>query len=126
VLFLFALERPADPKYPRPTHRNAGDWDKLARAVGDDLKDAGVIADDGLITDGRVVKDYPGPRVLQTTPGALVRIWHDTDDGLPDGQLELLERTNTDGSDRVHRGDRRPAARARRRTPARRQDQDGR
>jgi Holliday junction resolvase RusA-like endonuclease len=89
VVLLVALPRPAAQKYPRPWHRNSGDVDKPARAALDAITNAGVWADDGLVMDLRIVKDYPGTKVAQTTPGIIVRIWHDTDDGLPTGQLEL-------------------------------------
>jgi crossover junction endodeoxyribonuclease RusA len=48
----------------RPTTRGGGDWDKLARAIGDSLVDAGVIADDSQIVDAHVQKYYAVTRDL--------------------------------------------------------------
>jgi Holliday junction resolvase RusA-like endonuclease len=38
----------------RPITRGGGDWDKLARAIGDSLVDAGVLKDDSQICDAFV------------------------------------------------------------------------
>jgi Holliday junction resolvase RusA-like endonuclease len=86
--------RPSAPRYPtgRP------DWDKLARAIGDALTDAGVYRDDSQIVEGHVSLRYPvqswggglsplemlpDPTVLCGTPdadvldlpGVVVRVW---------------------------------------------------
>lgn len=42
----------------RPLTRGGGDWDKLARAIGDSLVDAGVMKDDSQIVDAHIVKRY--------------------------------------------------------------------
>lgn len=92
VVLLFALPRPAKPKYPWPIGANSGDVDKLTRAVFDALTDAGVWADDSRVVDERVIKDYPGERVAQNSPGVLIRIWR-ADDAAPPpstGQIPLL------------------------------------
>lgn len=83
VVMLFALHKPAHGKYSRPIGKNHGDWEKLARAVDDACTEAKVWGDDAQVTDGRAVKDYPGPRVAQTSPGVIVRIWRADDDPLP-------------------------------------------
>lgn len=67
----------------RPTTRGGGDWDKLARAIGDSLVDAGVMKDDSQIVDAHVVKRYAVSRDLTKIyrpdfhweqPGAHIRI----------------------------------------------------
>ena len=75
VVLLFALYRGRKPKYARPIGKNSGDVSKLARAVEDACTVAGVWVDDCLITDERIIKDYPGERVAQTSPGVIIRIW---------------------------------------------------
>lgn len=79
----------------RPT--GGGDWDKLARAIGDSMKDAGVYKDDRQIVSGHVDKVFtryqPGgwslagtnsdPMALcgcpeadaLTVPGVVIRLW---------------------------------------------------
>jgi Holliday junction resolvase RusA-like endonuclease len=87
VLCAFAVARPSSaPKTRRtwPTGARSGDVDKLARAVLDALTDAGVWADDARVIDLRVLKDYPGEAVAQTTPGVLVRVWR-ADQPMPGG-----------------------------------------
>lgn len=58
----------------RPTTRNTGDIDKLARSTCDALVSAGVIADDSLIVDLHAVKSYgikPSAHiVIATSQGA--------------------------------------------------------
>lgn len=95
VLFLFSIHRGASSKYERPTAKNHGDVSKLARAVEDALTDAKVWEDDGLICYELIVKDFPGPRVAQTSPGVIVRIWLD-EPGLP-GQGSLLQQEESSG-----------------------------
>jgi Holliday junction resolvase RusA-like endonuclease len=48
----------------RPTTRGGGDWDKLARAIGDSLVDAGAIRDDSQIVEATVRKFYAVTRDL--------------------------------------------------------------
>lgn len=48
----------------RPLTRGGGDWDKLARAIGDSLVDAGVMKDDSQIVDAHVSKFYAVTRDL--------------------------------------------------------------
>lgn len=48
----------------RPLTRGGGDWDKLARAIGDSLVDAGVMKDDSQIVDAHVIKRYAVTRDL--------------------------------------------------------------
>lgn len=48
----------------RPLTRGGGDWDKLARAIGDSLVDAGVMKDDSQIVDAHVSKRYAVTRDL--------------------------------------------------------------
>jgi Holliday junction resolvase RusA-like endonuclease len=48
----------------RPLTRGGGDWDKLARAIGDSLVDAGVMKDDSQIVDAHIVKRYAVSRDL--------------------------------------------------------------
>jgi len=47
-----------------PITRGGGDWDKLARAIGDSLVDAGVMKDDSQITDAIVRQRYAVSRDL--------------------------------------------------------------
>lgn len=70
-----------------PLTRGGGDWDKLARAIGDSLVDAGVMKDDSQIVDAHIRKRYavtrdlpifderihwqqPGARIIVTALGA--------------------------------------------------------
>jgi len=55
----------------RPLTRGGGDWDKLARAIGDSLVDAGVMKDDSQIVEATVRKFYAVTRDLPKiyTPG---------------------------------------------------------
>lgn len=100
LALLFAMPKPVKPQHRWPIGANSGDVDKLARAVLDALTDAGVWADDARVVDLRVVKDYPGEAVAQTTPGVLVRVWR-ADQVEPEiGQLVLPANTNGDGDGR--------------------------
>lgn len=49
----------------RPLTRGGGDWDKLARAIGDSLVDAGVMKDDSQIVDAHIIKRYAVSRDLK-------------------------------------------------------------
>ena len=69
---------------------------KLARAVMDALTDAGVWTDDARVTDLRVVKDYPGEPVAQSTPGVLVRVWR-ADQSAPEVTGQVLLPANLIG-----------------------------
>jgi Holliday junction resolvase RusA-like endonuclease len=59
---VFFLPKPKRPKFQVPaTAINNGDWDKLARVIGDALQvrgGAGLIRDDALIVNGSVTKVY--------------------------------------------------------------------
>jgi Holliday junction resolvase RusA-like endonuclease len=48
----------------RPLTRGGGDWDKLARAIGDSLVDAGVMKDDSQIVEAHIEKRYAVSRDL--------------------------------------------------------------
>jgi len=64
---LFWLARPKTaPKTRdvRPLTRGGGDWDKLSRAIGDSLVDAGVMKDDSQIVEAHIVKRYAVSRDL--------------------------------------------------------------
>lgn len=87
LVLMFALHR-GDSRYSRPVAKNLGDVSKLVRAVEDALTEAKVWVDDRLVTYLLAVKDFPGQRVGQSTPGVLVRIW--PDDPNPPGQGSLL------------------------------------
>ena len=52
----FSLRQPKRPKFPHPATRP--DYEKLARAVGDALKAAGVYRDDGQIVTASIRKRY--------------------------------------------------------------------
>lgn len=83
---VFWLHRPLSaPKTQDvlPITRGGGDWDKLARAIGDSLVDAGVLRDDSQIVAGCVEKFYAvGPHLPKIylegfhrpTPGALITV----------------------------------------------------
>lgn len=66
----------------RPLTRGGGDWDKLARAIGDSLVDAGVMKDDSQIVEAHVSKRYAVTRDLPIfikgyhweQPGAFVMV----------------------------------------------------
>lgn len=67
----------------RPLTRGGGDWDKLARAIGDSLVDAGLMKDDSQIVDAHVTKRYAVTRDLPKVfidgfhweqPGARIRV----------------------------------------------------
>jgi crossover junction endodeoxyribonuclease RusA len=78
VRIVFALPKPASaPKTRRtwPVGARSGDVDKLARACLDACTDAGVWRDDSQVVDLHAVKDYPGPDVALTVPGALITVW---------------------------------------------------
>jgi Holliday junction resolvase RusA-like endonuclease len=73
----FALPKPAAaPKRTRtwPIGAQSGDIDKLTRAVFDALTDAGVWRDDSQPIDQHSHKDYPGPDVHRSSPGALITV----------------------------------------------------
>ena len=96
LVMLFALPRPTKPSRRWPIGANSGDVDKLARAVMDALTDAGVWTDDARVTDLRVVKDYPGEPVAQSTPGVLVRVWR-ADQSAPEVTGQVLLPANLIG-----------------------------
>lgn len=62
---------------PLPVTRSSGDWDHHARAVGDALTQASVMADDSQVTSGRCRKVYVGHPLALDQPGAVIRIWRD-------------------------------------------------
>jgi Holliday junction resolvase RusA-like endonuclease len=79
VVLAFALPKPKSAERgPRrwPIGKNAGDVDKLTRAVLDALTDAHVWGDDGQVVELKVRKDYPGTREAgyQTAPGVRVLV----------------------------------------------------
>lgn len=79
VHLAFAMPKPkAAERGPRrwPIGKNAGDVDKLARAVLDALTDANVWGDDGQVVHLIVRKDYPGTAEVwgQTAPGVRVLV----------------------------------------------------
>ncbi len=63
----FCLRAPKRPRFREPATRP--DWEKLARAVGDALRAAGVYRDDGQVTAAVVVKRYA------EVPGVGVTLW---------------------------------------------------
>lgn len=66
VAFTFFFDKPRDPEIDSHPCGNQGDWDKLARGTGDQLKRAGVIKDDRLIWSGVVSKLWGDPGVMVT------------------------------------------------------------
>lgn len=63
----FWLARPKGAPKTRdvlPITRGGGDYDKLARAIGDSLVDAGVMKDDSQITDAHIRRRYAVSRDL--------------------------------------------------------------
>jgi Holliday junction resolvase RusA-like endonuclease len=64
----FLLRRPKKPKHPMPATRP--DYEKLARAVGDALKAAGVYRDDGQIVTASVRKRF----AIREGPGVLITV----------------------------------------------------
>jgi Holliday junction resolvase RusA-like endonuclease len=61
--------KPSAPAFP------AGkDWDKLARAVGDALKAAGVYGDDSQVTDAHVAKRYQLPAMSMEGTAGLAQV----------------------------------------------------
>lgn len=83
----FWLARPkAAPKTRDilPLTRGGGDWDKLARAIGDSLVDAGVMKDDSQIVDAYVRRRYAVSRDLEKIwtpehweqPGADIHVYN--------------------------------------------------
>jgi crossover junction endodeoxyribonuclease RusA len=99
----FTRPKPVSAPKRKPTwpHRKP-DWDKLARAVSDGLKDGGAYMDDAQVVRGLVIKDYPvapedyrapdpdepaeymlglwgGPGDLLHIPGVVIRLAHLTE-----------------------------------------------
>ena len=79
VVLAFALPKPkVAERGPRrwPTSKNAGDVDKLTRAVLDALTDAAVFGDDGQVVRLVVEKDYPNTpeSAWQASPGVRVLV----------------------------------------------------
>jgi Holliday junction resolvase RusA-like endonuclease len=75
ITLAFRLPAPKSrPKRRRtwPIGKNAGDLDKLARAVLDGLTTSHLIDDDGLFVEALVAKEYP---IGDEVPGVSVRIW---------------------------------------------------
>ena len=70
VVFVF-VDKPKSSTLPYPTTRQFGDADKHARAIGDALTIAGVIADDSLIVDFTIYKRW----AIGVEPGALINIY---------------------------------------------------
>lgn len=77
VRLVFAMPRPARPKWPWPAVKP--DIDKLERAVLDALTDAGVWVDDAQVVDLHAVKHYPGPDIGQHVPGVRITVWRVAD-----------------------------------------------
>lgn len=82
VRLVFALPRPAKPKWWAPAVKGA-DLDKLERTILDALEIAGVLVDDAQVCDLASVKRYPGPAVALTVPGVLITVSALTPEGLP-------------------------------------------
>jgi Holliday junction resolvase RusA-like endonuclease len=99
----FTRPKPVSAPKRKPTwpHRKP-DWDKLARAVSDGLKDGGAYKDDAQVVRAMVIKDYPvahedyrapdldvsaeymtllwgGPGDLLNIPGVVIRLAHLTE-----------------------------------------------
>lgn len=99
----FTRPKPVSAPKRRPSwpHRKP-DWDKLARAVSDGLKDGGAYQDDAQVVRAMVIKDYPvtrdnyrapspdepvehmlglwgGPGDLLNIPGVVIRLAHLTE-----------------------------------------------
>ncbi len=81
VRLIFAMPKPARPKWPWPAVKP--DVDKLERAVLDAMTDAGVWKDDAQVVDLHSSKHYPGPAVAQTVPGVLITVHRVTDPAAP-------------------------------------------
>jgi Holliday junction resolvase RusA-like endonuclease len=71
VEVLFYLPKPPTSKRPNPTAQRDGDLDKLQRAVGDAIVQAGVLADDSQITTWNATKAWTPP---QGQPGAWITV----------------------------------------------------
>lgn len=65
----FYLPKPKKPRFNVPATQQ-GDLDKLCRAVGDSLEQAGVLKNDARITTWHATKHYAGPQ----GPGATITI----------------------------------------------------
>lgn len=72
VRLIFAMPKPARPKWPWPAVKP--DIDKLERAVLDAMTDAGVWVDDAQVVDLHAVKQYPGPDIGQHVPGVRITV----------------------------------------------------
>lgn len=72
VRLVFAMPKPARPKFPWPAVKP--DIDKLERAVLDALTDAGVWKDDAQVVDLHTTKAYPGPDIGQHVPGVRITV----------------------------------------------------
>ena len=72
VRLVFAMPKPARPKWPWPAVKP--DIDKLERAVLDSLTDAGAWSDDAQVVDLHAIKDYPGPDIGQHLPGVRITV----------------------------------------------------
>lgn len=71
----FVFGRPAAAaKRPYPHVRSAGDLDKLTRMLLDAFTTAGVWADDALVCELNVRKQYPGMIRELDEPGVVVRV----------------------------------------------------
>jgi hypothetical protein len=65
----------SDPNRPHATSTKHGDGDHHWRAIGDGMNGV-VYPDDVKITDGHVVKTYPGRhKYALDRPGAVIRVW---------------------------------------------------
>ena len=70
VVFVF-IDKPASSTLAYPTTQRTGDADKHARAIGDALTIAGVVADDSLIVDFVIYKRW----AQGVEPGALINVY---------------------------------------------------
>lgn len=72
VRLVFAMPKPARPKWPWPAVKP--DIDKLERAVLDAMTDAGVWGDDAQVVDLHTVKQYPSAEIAQPLPGVRITV----------------------------------------------------
>lgn len=71
----FIMPKPARPKFPVPATKP--DVDKLLRAVGDGMKDGGIITDDSRFYNSHGWETYED---AENTPGATIQIsWTDAE-----------------------------------------------